>query len=175
MVFVVEGGAEMTQTMGWKNLVVPWKSCSWDLKVQGTLGANAVFCSLPLQCSFFGSRSLHSQYGEEECLQRSNTLLMYTQYIWRVRIVLREGEKKKKWNRSKITAPVSVKTQINSCTAIHRWYIWYLLICLTMLQSFGLLHTYSVPTYAHGVCVYIVRDGKRERRGGGMERQKQRE
>lgn len=82
---------------------------------------------------------------------------------------------KKKWNRSKITAPVSVKTQINSCTAIHRWYIWYLLICLTMLQSFGLLHTYSVPTYAHGVCVYIVRDGKRERRGGGMERQKQRE
>lgn len=43
------------------------------------------------------------------------------------------------------------------------------------VAELGLLHTYSVPTYAHGVCVYIVRDGKRKRRGGGMERQKQRE
>lgn len=31
----------------------------------------------------------------------------------------------------------------------------------------GLLHTYSVPTYAHGVCVYIVRDGKRKGEGEG--------
>lgn len=31
----------------------------------------------------------------------------------------------------------------------------------------GLLHTYSVPTYAHGVCVYIVIDGKRKGEGEG--------
>lgn len=29
----------------------------------------------------------------------------------------------------------------------------------------GLLHTYSVPTYAHGLCVYIVIDGGRKERG----------
>lgn len=31
----------------------------------------------------------------------------------------------------------------------------------------GLLHTYSVPTYAHGVCVYIVIDGERKGEGEG--------
>lgn len=35
------------------------------------------------------------------------------------------------------------------------------------VAELGLLHTYSVPTYAHGVCVYIVRDGKRKGEGEG--------
>lgn len=41
------------------------------------------------------------------------------------------------------------------------------------VAELGLLHTYSVPTYAHGVCVYIVRDGMRKG-GGGWRDRKQR-
>lgn len=51
------------------------------------------------------------------------------------------------------------------------------------VAELGLLHTYYVPTYSHGVCVRvcgcvyvsIVIDGKGRRRGGVVERQKQKQ